>query len=203
MLEMVHSITYLCHANIQINTHLLQFGLSLRCQSETYREKRPILIKLDLALLVFPFWLRAFVPYFQSASPIVPLILLKCVLNHYNRPMNKAPVCTNKIVFSKVMTWRKTAINTFNLQSINGTRLPVLLCARSFCILMSLFPPLISPSVPLQSIVVVIVLIPNRPSSSSNHFHSINTEHIFCVNYSHFALFASLPLLRSPSTATH
>lgn len=100
-------------------------------------------------------------------------------------------MCTNKVIFSKVMTQRKTVVNTFNLQSING---PCFLFRPVFslCIFVSVFLPLISPSVPWQSIVVAIVLVSNSLSQSFNHFHSINIQRIFGLNYSHIALLASI-----------
>lgn len=59
---------------------------------------------------------------------------------------------------------------------------------------MSLFLPLISSSVPLQSIVVAIVLIYNSLAASSNLFSFNQYWAYFSVNYSHLALFASLSL---------
>lgn len=83
--------------NLKINAHLPQFDLRLSLCWPTmciqyvshswsgmprHREVRGILIKLSvLELLVFSLWTSALVLYLPSACAIIPLILLKLVLN--------------------------------------------------------------------------------------------------------------------------
>lgn len=109
---------------------------------------------------------------------MVPLILLNIALNHYCSPVDKVFMGTNKVIFSKVMTWRKTAVNTFNLQSINGPCFlfwPVFSLSASLCLCsfhsslhLFLYSQLL---LQLYSYIIVSLHLPT-------FFHSINIEHI-------------------------
>lgn len=143
--------TYLCLTNIQQPQNkccpatvgpqaLLQLSNNVHfCQSVS-QSLMPIL--LVLTLLVSPLDQYTLVPYFPSASPIIPLALLKSVWNHCRRPMNKGPVCTNEVIFSKVMTWEK---RLWSIHSIYNQLMALLpfssgLCSLFLHLCVSLYP---------------------------------------------------------------
>lgn len=71
--------------------------------------------------------------------------------------MNKGPLCTNKIIFFIMMTWRKTAVNTLNLQSINGF---LLACFLSLHLYVSLSSTRLSICFHLYSYLIVSFHLP-------------------------------------------
>lgn len=125
------------------------------------------------------FWSSQFFPSEPMISSL-SISLAQCSvdppessLNHCGRPMNKGPLCTNRIIFAREMAWRKLTVNTLNQSMGPASSWPVL----SFCILhvsLSSARLSITSSISPQSIVVAFVFICNSLFSSFNHFYSVN-----------------------------